>query len=153
MVYIDESHIDMSSLDKRRWAPVGKKAFIRSRFVQTTRYSVIMAISEALGVSHVEIIQGNVDSDIFLHFLLNMHERLYPVTLTQHRNTSIILDNVSFHHSPNIKSFFQNFNYNAIYLPPYSCELNPCEYVFGFLKNRIRIPINSSSRENIIEMF
>jgi hypothetical protein len=64
-----------------------------SKFVQTTLITVIMAISEGIGVIHTQIVEGSVDSPSNEYFLIEMHKKLYPITVRQKRQTSVICDN------------------------------------------------------------
>jgi transposase len=38
----------------------------------------------------------------------------------------------------NLELLLEAYNVRLIFLPKYSPELNPCEFVFGFIKRRIR---------------
>ena len=51
-------------------------------------------------------------------------------------DTVIILDNVSFHHSPSIKDFAKRHNLHLLFTPPYSPWFNPVEGVFSIVKRR-----------------
>jgi transposase len=64
-----------------------------------------------------------------------------------------VLDNASIHHTPVIQEFFERYKYHVIYSSPYSPELNPIEYVFGFLKGRLMIPTTVTEKEDVIRMF
>jgi len=46
------------------------------------------------------------------------------------------MDNVKFHHSNNIKSWFSKSNVVVEYLPPYSLQLNPIEEVLSVVRSR-----------------
>ncbi|KAG0438358.1 hypothetical protein DMUE_3141 [Dictyocoela muelleri] len=50
-------------------------------------------------------------------------------------NDIIIMDNVSFHKTTDVKSFLRNNNINFDFLPVYSPEKNPIEIVFSSLKS------------------
>jgi hypothetical protein len=53
-----------------------------------------------------------------------------------------IVDNASVHSETNVflqlEVMLQEEGINLVYLPAYSPELNPCEFVFGYLKHRLR---------------
>ena len=48
----------------------------------------------------------------------------------------LIMDNVKFHDVNGVGLFSEGNNIRIKYLPPYSRDLNPFEYVFGTLKGR-----------------
>ena len=64
------------------------------------------------------------------------------------------MDNVRFHKTKLIQELFNKTNNNCLLTAPWSCELNPIEYIFGIWKNRIIIPRNvqlSDIRQLIID--
>ena len=54
----------------------------------------------------------------------------------------LVLDNASIHRGKDsigiLKRILDIFQISIWYLPTYSPELNPCELVFGYVKNRLR---------------
>ena len=48
------------------------------------------------------------------------------------------MDNASFHRTDKIKQMCANAGVRLVYLPPYSCDLNPIEEFFAQLKARVR---------------
>jgi len=51
-------------------------------------------------------------------------------------NDIIVLDNVRFHHSEDVKEWCRTKNVIIKYLPPYSPDLNPIENIFSTIKRR-----------------
>ena len=49
-----------------------------------------------------------------------------------------VIDNCGFHHAPHVEPILRQMLLNhgvmLVYQPPYSLELNPCEYVFNHIK-------------------
>ncbi len=68
-------------------------------------------------------------------------------------NKTIVMDNVPFHKSKNIKELVTQLNSKIEYIVPYHCELNPIEEVFSLLKHKVRktIPITDNDYEEVIE--
>jgi transposase len=112
-----------------------------------------MGICDSLGVVHAHIVEGSVNATVFEHFLIKLHEKLLPRTEAQGRKTTLIMDNASIHQTPSIQHFFEIYKYQTIYSSPYSPELNPIEYVFGFLKGRLRIPTVVSEKQDVIKLY
>lgn len=51
------------------------------------------------------------------------------------------MDNVSFHKSQIIKDSLTN--YNVIYIPPYSPQFNPIEYIYSIIKSKYKYLYNN----------
>ncbi|WP_434732516.1 transposase [Wolbachia endosymbiont of Zygogramma bicolorata] len=45
------------------------------------------------------------------------------------RNTTIVMDNATFHKTPKTKSLIESFGCHLLYLPTYSPDLNPIDIV------------------------
>ncbi|WP_081731138.1 transposase [Holospora undulata] len=46
----------------------------------------------------------------------------------------VIIDNVSFHKSKRSKKLIESVKCGIIFLPPYSCDLNPIEKIWANMK-------------------
>jgi hypothetical protein len=61
----------------------------------------------------------------------------------------LVCDNAKVHKSPfmtlELNAWLAQRSITIVYLPTYSPELNPCEMVFGFVKNSLRISRNSDN--------
>jgi transposase len=61
----------------------------------------------------------------------------------------LVCDNAKVHKSPfmtvELNAWLAQRTITIVYLPTYSPELNPCEMVFGFVKNSLRISRNSNN--------
>ena len=64
----------------------------------------------------------------------------------------ILMDNVQFHHSREVKSLLEQHQTNPIYNPPYHPDSNPIEMVFSILKAQARKirPNNQQELEDMI---
>ena len=65
-------------------------------------------------------------------------------------NKTIIADNVAFHKSKDVIEYLKSNEANMIFIPPYSPEYNPIEFVFSEIKRKIRL-INFCSSNQLIE--
>jgi transposase len=68
----------------------------------------------------------NVDHNIYLHFLTN---KLLPAVKQKKIRSPLILhDNARPHKHRDIESFFNRHRWTTLKHPPYSPDLNPCDY-------------------------
>jgi transposase len=88
------------------------------------------------GIIYCEVYEENTDAQVvegFLERLLPFYGR-YPAL-----KSVIFIDNALFHFfSPRIKDMLAEVGVLIEYQVPYSLDLNPIEYFFGLVKNRIR---------------
>ena len=119
----------------RAWSPVGQKA-ISWRKKRNMPLSAVTAISSLDGVIQNMFVQGSVNSDVFRLFLLD----LIGILKRGQFRYVIIMDNVAFHKTQLVKELVESQGINILYTAPWSCELNPIEYVFSIWKARVKIP-------------
>ncbi|KAG0433136.1 Transposable element Tc1 transposase, partial [Dictyocoela muelleri] len=91
--------------------------------------SVCCAISKS-GILHYKIIEGGYNILKFIGFLNELHEN------ASLDGKIIIMDNVPFHKSLDVREWFMQRNINVKYLPPYCPQLNPIEEVFSLIKSK-----------------
>ncbi|WP_265026144.1 transposase [Wolbachia endosymbiont (group A) of Bibio marci] len=65
---------------------------------------------------------GGCNKDVFNIWL---ERRLLPQL---QRDTTIVMDNATFHKTPKTKSLIESFGCHLLYLPTYSPDLNPYFY-------------------------
>lgn len=121
-ISIDETYFNSNVRPTYGYSLKGKKLFLENKII-IKKYSLLMAISSDKIIDY-EIIDGNIDSNIFSKFI----DRL-P------NNTKLLLDNVSFHKTKNVKYISNKKNIELQFIPPYTPEVNPIEYVFSIIKH------------------
>ena len=92
--------------------------------LQKSRTHMISAVSPG-GTLHFDVFFGTCDATVFVEFLKKlMHDAPGPVFL--------ILDNLSVHKAPPVKEYVasQDGRLKLFFLPGYSPELNPDEWVW-----------------------
>ena len=75
---------------------------------------------------------GTMDSSLFEIWF---ETRLLPALP---KNTTITMDNASFHRKSKLVLLAEKYGHRVIFLPPYSPELNDIEYFWSWLKSRLR---------------
>ena len=124
----DESGVRTDHHAGTTWAPVGQTPVVK---VTGERASVnmISAVSPR-GALHFDVFFGSCNATVFVEFLKKlMHDAPGPVFL--------ILDNVSFHKAPIVKDYVASLEgwLKLFFLPGYSPELNPDEWVWKNVKH------------------
>jgi transposase len=103
--------------------------------IKRQKRSCVMATTTN-GVLCHDVFEDNVCKDTFVAFFKNMLSNL-PMG-----KDIVVMDNISFHHSQEIKRFADSFKVRIIYSPPYSPQFNPIEHVFSLLKRSYRNKLN-----------
>ena len=102
--------------------------------VSGKKFKSIGIVAAKVGKKIVAPLQysGTMDSSLFEIWFETC---LLPALPT---NTTIVMDNASFHRKSRLIVLAQNAGYKLIFLPPYSPELNDIENFWSWLKGRLR---------------
>lgn len=87
--------------------------------------SMTLAISES-GIGTTMLVDGPMNGERFCAFLELMDLKVSNV---------IVMDNVSFHKTRQVKNLLARLGAYPLYTPPYSPDYNPIENVFGVVKH------------------
>jgi transposase len=124
----DESGVRSDFHSGRTWAPKGKTPVVR---VTGQRFSLnmISAISPK-GSLRFMVVRGGLGARVFIEFLKRLMQR-------QRRAVFLIVDGHPSHRSKIARSYVDSFGgeLKLFFLPPYSPELNPDEFVWNDVKN------------------
>ena len=123
-VSIDETSFGRNYLPTSGYSKKGERLYCKRPWVNTKTKSVLAAVSPSKDVTY-KIKEGSYDSRSFCDFLNKLD---YP------KNTVILMDNVSFHHSKLVKELIKSKGWDTLYTPPYSPIFNPIEGVFSIVK-------------------
>lgn len=89
----------------------------------TTQSAMVLASNQ--GIVKKVLKKGSFNTSNLLEFLK---------TLTLPKHSVILLDNVSFHHSKEVKQLAQELGIHLLYTPPYCPRFNPIEGIFSIVK-------------------
>jgi transposase len=124
----DESGVRSDFHSGTTWAPKGKTPVVR---VTGQRFSLnmISAISPK-GSLRFMVVRGGVDARVFIEFLKRL---IYG----RRRAVFLIVDGHPSHRSKSARSYVASLGgkLKLFFLPPYSPELNPDEFVWNDVKN------------------
>lgn len=140
--WCDETGISNEANGKRGFSPRGQTPILKVE-VKPERVNMISALTNQ-GTLRFMLYVETMTTVLLITFL----QRL--VREAGHK-IYVILDNLRVHHSKNFKKWLEN-NEEKIavyYLPPYSPELNPDEYLNGRLKQDIHSGISPRNRKEI----
>jgi transposase len=123
----DESSVRSDHHAGTTWAPVGRTPVV-AKTGDRTSVNMISAISQR-GDIHFELTTGRANSLVFIDFLKKLlHDDGGRVFL--------VLDNCSIHTSKAVQKFVESTEgtLTLFFLPPYSPQLNPDEWVWNNVK-------------------
>lgn len=137
-VWVDESgsdardHIRKYGYAIRGITPVSHRLLARGQ-----RVNAIAGLSSS-GIVAFEVVKETVSGQTFFDFLRGqLIPQMMPFNGTN-PHSIIIMDNCSVHHIHEVKDLLQQTGILALYLPPYSPDLNPIEEAFSYVKSYLR---------------
>ena len=137
-VFVDETGSDARNhIRNYGYAIRGLTPSCHRNMIRGHRINVMAGMSTS-GVVAVELTTSTVDTNVFFDFL---RASLIPNMLPFNGSNPVsivIMDNLSVHHSQEIKDLFKQMGILLLYLPPYSPDLNPAEEMFSYVKNYLR---------------
>ena len=130
IVSIDEVVFSSNSRPLKCWYEKGKINYIKIKpNIDTKNKSSCICITTQGCILKYKTLNHPYKTEYFLQFFKSLS--LPP-------NTIVLLDNVSFHHSKDVKKYALENNLNLLYTPPYCPWFNPIENVFSVVKNYYR---------------
>lgn len=131
LVFVDESGCDQRGVLRRTgWAPLGVTPVEVSWFRREKRYQILPPYTQD-GIIFARVFQGSTTAEVFEEFI----EQLLPfMNPWPQKNSVLVTDNASIHHSARIKQMCRDADVRLVFLPPYSPDLNPIEEFFAELK-------------------
>ena len=131
LVFVDESGCDKRVGYRRTgWSPRGVTPVQVARFRRGERYQILPAYAQD-GIVYAKVYEGTTDGSVFEEYIreLLLHCGRWPQP-----KSVLVMDNASFHHTPNIRQMCDDAGVILVYASPYSPDLNPIEEFFAELK-------------------
>ena len=127
----DETGIQNNAYNAKGFAPKGKTPVVRINATKS-RVNMISSITNR-GKVRFMLYKENMTSQVLIRFMSRLVKGA-------DRKVFLILDNLRVHHSKLVKAWLEEHEEEiaVFYLPSYSPELNPDEYLNGDLKHCIR---------------
>lgn len=137
---LDETSFGRNGVEVKGYSYKGKPLTVDKPSSRMTTTSSLVIASERCIVKHQEI-KGSYNKDLFLQFL-----RTSPIP----PKSVILLDNVRFHHSKEVKEFALLQDWILLYIPPYSPWFNPIEGIFSIIKRHYYKTLNIKDSFSIV---
>ena len=131
LVFLDETGVKTNLTRLRGWAEIGHRLVEAIPGGNWETCSLIHAISLD-GTRAAMVLDGPMNSESFIGFC----EWLLAPSL--HPGDLVVMDNLSSHKSTQAVQAIESVGATAVYLPPYSPDLNPIENIFSKVKQLIR---------------
>lgn len=127
IVFIDESGLSERPCRARTWAPKGQTPVLQYSF-SWKQLSVIAGVS--YWRFYFRFFPGSIKSPQIVQFLKALHDTIGTKLL-------IVWDRLQAHRSRLVKGYVDSLKGQIAleYLPAYAPELNPVEYIWGYLKH------------------
>ena len=129
IVYVDESTFNLWQYPNRSWLREGMTVSLSEK--RGKSMTVIGAISKDRGLVHYEIVVGSNNADTFSKFLTDLRWKCRA------RKSVVVLDNLTVHKASKVIEVY-NAWFKEMFVPPYSCTLNPIERLWSLVKTEWR---------------
>ena len=117
------------------WSPKGEKCIMEPKDKKPRkRFSLELAISASKIVAW-ELVEGAFNKERFINYI---NQKLLPHCKRKIHKPVLLMDNVRFHHSKDVKQLLSDHCITPLYNPPYHPDSNPIEMLFAFIKALIR---------------
>ena len=143
--YFDECGVKLPGNGARNYghAPIGERAVKVRRYSQTANITVNL-ICGLTGVTYMNTVNGPSNTLEFLRFFEEAYNSTNPNTPRPCLEVGdiVVMDNCLFHQNEGgqvLRDFLDDLNIELVYMPCYSPDFNPTEYVFGKLKNTLEV--------------
>ena len=133
LVYFDESSFHMWMRNTRTWTPPDysvKHAFPKFRGTGITVFGAISTSFE----QPVFVKSTSTNKEGVLRFLPLLRKSF----VDPDQKVFVVLDNHPSHHTKDVTALAANLNFELMFLPPYSPELNSIEALWGIVKRSVK---------------
>ncbi len=155
--YFDECGVKLPGNGARNYghAPIGERAVEIRRYCQTANTTVNLMCG-LTGVTYMNTVNGPSNTLEFLRFFGEAYNSTAPNTGRSclQAGDVIVMDNCPFHHNEAgqiLRDFLDDLNIELVYMPCYSPDFNPAEYVFGKIKTLLKYRLWNLTNTDLID--
>ena len=146
IVCIDEAGFYVGDHGRYGYSKRGSRIHVESsRTLRKNKFTLIMAIGTS-GIIHYHILSDNCKKTNFIEFIKDLPQ-------TSVRGKTLVMDNVSFHHSKETLDAAKLKGCDILHIPPYSPRFNAIEYAFGTIKRNYRHICSDSNLDSTREEY
>jgi len=131
LVFLDESGVN-TNLVRRYGRSKGKTRVVDHAPFSTPKSTTVLSAIRMNGQFACTIYEGGTTKERFKAYLENT---LLP---SIHTGEYVVMDNLKTHHCRFVEELIQEKGAIALYLPPYSPDLNPIEKMWSKMKSTLR---------------
>lgn len=131
IIFLDETSTQTVMTRRLGRAPRGERVIGAVPRNHGPNVTCLMAIGPSAVLTPC-VFEGAVDGALFQRWLADWLLNAVPP------GTTIVLDNLSVHRSPEVRTMIEAANCQVRYLPPYSPDFTPIEQIFAKLKTHLR---------------
>ncbi len=131
LVFLDESGVNTKMARSHGRAPKGKRLVAAVPHGHWKTMTFIAALRHDR-IDAPWVLDGPMDGEAFKTYL---REELIPTLVP---GELVTMDNLPAHKVAGVREIIEAAGAKLLYLPPYSCDLNPIEQVFAKLKALLR---------------
>ena len=140
IVCIDEAGLYIGDHCKKGYSKIGCRLRVKAgRTLRRSKLTLLLAVS-ANGIVGYDVLDHNCRKVDFVRFM---------ETLDVMPGTTLVMDNIAFHHSKEVAEISNRKGTRLLFTPPYCPRGNAIENVFGVIKREYRslCPPNSTSHD------
>jgi len=130
LIFLDEAGVDPAMSQEEGWAKVGETPII-DRPLRGQRVNMLGAMTVE-GILALKMVETTVTGAVFLDFL---RTTLCPLLRP---GDVVVMDGPPIHRVAGVVKALEQCGARVLYLPAYSPELNPIEWVWSWLKRQFR---------------
>lgn len=145
LIFVDESSVQSYNSNYRTWRLKDEDIYYK---IDNKKRNLIAAVGES-EIIYYEINEQNTNESVFLQFMKNLKIKLEQMNINQF---VIILDNLSCHKTPLLKSFYEEEKMNIIFNSPYHSNFNCIELLFRIMKKKLYEKLYKSTEDAINEI-
>jgi transposase len=134
LVFVDEAGVTTALTRRYARAPRGRRAVGTAPCGSWRRLTVLGALGTG-GVVAAMAIEAATSTAVFLAFLDHV---LIPALVRTKPGAVVVLDNLSPHKAPAVRTRLEGAGLRLLYLPRYAPELSPIEPCWAKVKERLR---------------
>ena len=153
--FFDECGLKLPQHGTRNYghAAIGERAVELVRYAETPNITVNLMCS-LTGVTYVNTVNGASDTVDFLNFFEEASSSGNPRTRRPclQPGSVVVMDNCRTHHNNAgliLQEFLEDMNIELVYMPAYSPDFNPAEYVFGKIRTVMKYKLGNMTNTSI----